>query len=112
MISSVIATPCPPIFVLPPIFLTSLRQWYFLLLLTCIHSFIHSGHFYSASSSPRLLRSASDTARKLCRSFTPKHQSQHRVKDLSKVSKWRLERDSNPPPSTLPMCHYVPRPSA
>src|SRR6218665_975802 len=33
-------------------------------------AFIHSHHFYSASSSPLLLRSAPDTARLLCRSFT------------------------------------------
>ena len=37
-----------------------------------IHSFIYSGHFYSTSSSPLLLISAPDTARILCRSFTPK----------------------------------------
>src|SRR6218665_1270195 len=49
----------------------------------CI-SFIHSGYFYSASSSPLPLRGAPDTARILCRSFTPK------------VPTWRLERDSNP----------------
>src|SRR6218665_3436550 len=34
--------------------------------------FIHSGHFYSASSSPLLFRSTPNTARILCRSFTPK----------------------------------------
>src|SRR6218665_3519115 len=33
-----------------------------------IHSFSHSDHFYGASSSPLLLRSAPDTARILCRS--------------------------------------------
>jgi len=33
-----------------------------------IHSFIHSGYFYSASSNPLLLRGAPDTARMLCRS--------------------------------------------
>src|SRR6218665_1404350 len=38
--------------------------------------FIHSDHFYSASSSPLLLRSAPDTARILCRSFTPKRHMQ------------------------------------
>src|SRR6218665_6776 len=38
-------------------------------------SFIHSDHFYSASSNPLLLRSAPDTARILCRSFTPKRHS-------------------------------------
>src|SRR6218665_815900 len=47
-----------------------------------IHSFIHSDHFYSASSSPLLLRSASDTTGILCRSFTPK-----RHKYCSKFSK-------------------------
>ena len=37
---------------------------------TCsIHKFIHSGHFYSASSSPLPLRGAPDTARILRRSF-------------------------------------------
>ena len=34
--------------------------------------YIHSDHFYSASSSPLLLRSAPDPVRILCRSFTPK----------------------------------------
>src|SRR6218665_1623820 len=77
-----------------------------------IHSFIHSGYFYSASSSPLLLRSASDTARILCRSFTSKHHRQLRVEGL--VSTWRLERDSNPRPygrkaSTQPMRHHVPQ---
>ena len=40
------------------------------------HSFIHSGYFYSASSSPLLLRGAPDTARILCRNFTPKRHRQ------------------------------------
>src|SRR6218665_2903350 len=35
-------------------------------------SFIHSDHFYSASSSPLLLRGSPDTALILCRSSTPK----------------------------------------
>src|SRR6218665_3934331 len=80
----------------------------------CNHnvSFIHSGHFCSASSSPLLLKSAPDTARILCRSFTPKRHRQLRVKDWSKVPAWRLERDSNTRPSgrktsTLPMRHHV-----
>src|SRR6218665_1923724 len=34
------------------------------------HSLIHSYHFYSASSSPQLLKSAADTERILCRSVT------------------------------------------
>jgi len=38
--------------------------------------FIHSGHSSSASLSPLLLRSAPDTARILCRSFTPKRHRQ------------------------------------
>src|SRR6218665_1915215 len=61
-----------------------------------IHSFIHSGHLYSASSVPPLLRGAPDTAWILCRSFTPKRHRQLRVKDLPKVHTWRL--DSNPTP--------------
>ena len=50
-----------------------------------IHSFIHSDHFYSATWSPLLLRSAPDTARILCRSFTLKRHRQLWVKDLPKV---------------------------
>ena len=50
-----------------------------------IHSFFHSGYFYSTSSSPLLLRGAPETARMLCRSFTPKCHRQLRVKDLPKV---------------------------
>ena len=64
-------------------------------------SFIHSDHFYSASSSPFLLRSAPDTARILCRSFMPKRRRQLWVKDLPKVPTWRLERESNPQPSVV-----------
>ena len=74
------------------------------------HSFVHSGYFYSASSSPLLLRAAPDTARILYWSFTPK---QLRVKDLPKVPTCRLERDSNPrlfgrKASTLLMSHHTP----
>src|SRR6218665_2205575 len=61
-------------------------------------SFNHSRYFYSASSSPLLLRGAPNTARILCWSFTPKCHRQLRVKDLSKVSTWHPERDSNPRP--------------
>jgi len=53
---------------------------------------IHSGHFYSASPSPLLLRSAQDTAQILCRSFTLKRHRQLQVKDLPKVPTWRQER--------------------
>ena len=41
-----------------------------------IPSFLHSDHFYSASSSRLLLRSAPNTSRILCRSFTPKRHRQ------------------------------------
>ena len=57
--------------------------------------FIHSGCFYSTSSSPLLLRGAPNTARILCRGFTPKRHRQLRVKDLSEVPMRRLELDSN-----------------
>ena len=39
-------------------------------------SFIHPGYFYSASSIPLPLRGAPDTARILCRNFTPKRRRQ------------------------------------
>src|SRR6218665_4149257 len=45
-----------------------------------IHSFIHSAYFYSASSSPLLLRGDPDTARILCRSFTSKRHRKLQVK--------------------------------
>ena len=56
-----------------------------------IYIFIHSGYFYSTSSSPLLFGGAHDTARILCRSFIPKRHRQLRVKDLPKVATWRLE---------------------
>jgi len=78
-----------------------------------IHSFIHSGYLYSASSSPLLLRDAPETAQILCRSFTPKRHRQLQVKDLPKIltCTWRLGRNSNSRPSgrqlsTLPMSHH------
>src|SRR6218665_3800778 len=72
------------------------------------------GPFYSVSSSPLLLRGAPETARILCRSFTPKRHRQLQVKDLPKVFTWRLERDSNPRPfgrkaSNIPMRHHAPQ---
>ena len=59
----------------------------------CIRSdsFIHSGYSYSAASSPLLLGGTPDTARILCRSFTPKRHKQLRVKVLLKVPTWQLE---------------------
>src|SRR6218665_2044411 len=74
-----------------------------------IHSFIHSGYFFSASSSTLLLRGPPDTARILCRSFTPKSHRQLQVKDLPS---WRLGRDWNQRPFgrkvlNLPMSHHA-----
>jgi len=40
---------------------------------------IHSGYFYSTSSSPLLLGGAPDTAWILCQSFTPKRHTQLRA---------------------------------
>src|SRR6218665_1922624 len=65
-------------------------------IMTRKHSFIHSGYFYSTSSSPLLLRGAPDTARILCQSFTLKRHRKLRVKDLPKVPTWQLEWDLNP----------------
>jgi len=79
-----------------------------------LHPFFHSGNFYSASSSPLLLRGASNTAKILCRSFTLKRHRQPSVKDLPKVPTWRLERDSKTWPfgrraTNLPMSHQAPQ---
>ena len=78
------------------------------------NSFIHSGYFYSASSSPLLPRGAPDTARTLCGNFTPKRHRQLQVKDLPKVPTGRLERESHPRPlgrkaSTQPMRYTRPK---
>src|SRR6218665_1456816 len=64
-----------------------------------IHSFIHSGHFYSASSSPLLLRGAPDHSTDTVSEFHAEEHRQLQVKDLPKVPTWRLERESNPRPS-------------
>ena len=79
-----------------------------------MHTCIHSGYFYSASSSPLLLRGAPYSTRILCRNFTPKHHRHLRVKDLPKIPTWQVERESNPWPfgrkaSTLPMRHTRPK---
>src|SRR6218665_1923847 len=74
----------------------------------------YSGYFYTAFSSPLLLRGVPETARILCRCFTPKRHRQLRVKDLPKLLTWRLERNSNQRPfgpderRNLPMSHHVP----
>src|SRR6218665_665315 len=75
------------------------------------NSFTHSDHFYSAYSSPLLLRGTPDTARILCQSFTPKRHRQLRVKDLPMVPTTWPERDLTPRPfgrkaTNLPMSHH------
>src|SRR6218665_62103 len=62
-----------------------------------IHSVIHSGHLYSASSSPLLLRDAPDYSTDS--EFYAEAHRQLQVKGLSKVPTWRLELESNPRPS-------------
>src|SRR6218665_1567004 len=66
---------------------------------TALHSFIHSGHFYSAPSSPLLLRGAPDYRTNTVSEFHAEAHRQLQVKDLPKVPTWRLERESNPRPS-------------
>ena len=62
------------------------------------HSFIHSGHFYSAPSSPLPLRGAPDYSTNTVSEFHAEAHRQLQVKDLPKVLTWRLERESNPRP--------------
>src|SRR6218665_2316257 len=50
-----------------------------------IHSFIHSGHFYSAPSSPLLLRGAPDYSTDTVSEFHAEAHRQLQVKDLPKV---------------------------
>src|SRR6218665_614422 len=52
---------------------------------THIHSFIHSGHFYSAASSPLLLRGAPDYSTDTVSEFHAEAHRQLQVKDLPKV---------------------------
>src|SRR6218665_501101 len=70
-----------------------------LLYLSFIYSFIHSGHFYSAPSSPLLLRGAPDYSTDTVSEFHAEAHMQLQVKDLPKVPTWRLKRESNPRPS-------------
>src|SRR6218665_1234672 len=53
----------------------------------CCIQFIHSGYFYSASSSPLLLRGAPDIALILCHAEAPQA--------TEGLAKGQLERDSN-----------------
>ena len=50
-----------------------------------IHSFIHSGHFYSAPSSPLPLRGAPDYSTDTVSEFHAETHRQLQVKDLPKV---------------------------
>src|SRR6218665_1925235 len=86
----------------------------FKLVVFCYNLYIHSGYFYSASSSSLLLRGAPDTAR-IYATVSEFHAEAHRrmrVKDLPKVPTWWLERDSNLGPfarkaTILPMSHHA-----
>src|SRR6218665_3868584 len=63
------------------------------------HSFIHSGHFYSAPSSPLLLRGAPDYGTDTVSEFHAEAHRQLQVKNLPKIPTWWLERESNSRPS-------------
>jgi len=61
------------------------------LIWNCYSSFIHSGYFYSASSSPLLLRGSPNYKHWYCVGVnTPKRYRQLREKDLPKAPMWRL----------------------
>src|SRR6218665_1259544 len=64
-----------------------------------MHSVIHSGHFYSAPSSPLLLRGAPDYSTGTVTEFHAEAHRQLQAMDLPKVPTWRLERELNPRPS-------------
>jgi len=108
-------TRCPHCSIMPPNVHTVKKFTpNFCMVTKYLYLFIYSGYFYIAFSSPLLLRGAPDIARILCRSFMPKRHRQLRVKDLPKVSTWRLERDSNPRPfrrkaSNLLRSHHAPK---
>src|SRR6218665_1183004 len=61
--------------------------------------FNHSGNFYSAPSSPLLLRGAPGYSTDTVSEFHAEAHRQLQVKGLPKVPTWRLERESNPRPS-------------
>src|SRR6218665_2014711 len=74
--------------------------------------YFYSDYFCSASSSPLLFEGVLETARIQCRRFMPKGNC--KVKDLSKVPTWQLERDSNlrsfgRKASNLPMSRHPPK---
>src|SRR6218665_3724235 len=88
----------PPVVRVPPVENRCFTV-YMYALITFIHSFIHSGHFYSAPSSPLRLRGAPDYSTDTVSEFHAEAHRQLQVKDLPKVLTWRLERESNPRPS-------------
>ena len=74
-----------------------------------IYSFIQT-----ISIAPLQVHYCSETARILCRTFTPKRHRQLQVNYLPKVSMWRRDRDSNPRPfgrkaTNQPMSHHAPQ---
>jgi len=97
------------------------NSWRLAIISTCAkhiviitNSFIHSGHFYSAPSSLLLLRVAPDYSTDTVSEFHAEAHRQLYVKDLPKVPTWRLERQSNPRPSSWksssqPKRHLVPQ---
>src|SRR6218665_189717 len=60
-------------------------MYYFRLIHSFIHSFSHSGHFYSAPSSPLPLRGAPDYSTDTVSEFHAEAHRQLQVKDLPKV---------------------------
>ena len=84
----------------PRFFKMGLNSIMYVLLLTSPSespsSFIHSGYFYSAPSSPLLLRGAPDYSTHIVSKFHAEAHRQLQVKDLPKVPTWRLERELNP----------------
>src|SRR6218665_2702831 len=61
--------------------------------------FIYSGHFYSAPSSPLLLRGTPDYSTDTVSEFHAEAHRQMQVKNLPKVPTWWLDWESNPRPS-------------
>ena len=64
-------------------------------MLNHIHSFIHSWHFYSAISSPKLHRGVPDYSIHIVPELTRQNNTALQVKNLPKVPIWRLEWGSN-----------------
>jgi len=69
------------------------------------HSF-HSGNFYSAPSSPLLLRGAPDHSTDTVSEFHAEAHRQLQVKDLPKVPTWQLELESHRLNQGATMSHH------